>query len=202
LKIVQGLAGTDDAQKRRAARLVAYPQLAGEIAQKAGLIPNDFDVEAFARALWGSFLESDLAPVAPAKKGVETLLNWLVGSRGGEVRQIDDDENGREAIAYYGANATILGADGKSETNVPVYVIRADKIAEKAGGAMTKRELLPELETEGFLARNPATKAKRTWNGFAGLGKAVQYVVLRRDMIDEPGAMEDFVKGLGEKKDA
>jgi hypothetical protein len=49
----KALCGPDtEPQEGRAARLYAVLQLAGELAQEAGLLPGDYDVAALIRRLW------------------------------------------------------------------------------------------------------------------------------------------------------
>lgn len=196
-KMLLGPEDFADVQKRRAGRMAAEPLFVALLCKRAGIVPKDFNAFALCKSLWNKFLEFDLAPVAPAKRGIDILLNRLMGNRGGEVRHIADGGDGDndkvrnrgEAFAYYGAWTTVCLGDGLKKDGVPapmpvpVYVIRADKIAEMAGGAMDRKALLVELENQGYLVRNPKTPSQRTWNNFPKLGQ-VQYVVLRADKID------------------
>jgi hypothetical protein len=168
--------GTENIQRYRAARLVAYLWAAALIAIEAGLLPATYDAEALAQVLWAQALASDLAAEDPAKRAVRVLCDKLVASKGAEIRDYTNSDGYKEALGYFGAT---VGAD-------EVYVIRADKLPELSGGFIDKTPLLKELDAQGYLIRSEH-KNGRTWSGFPGLGKNSMYVVLRTAMIDAEG---------------
>jgi hypothetical protein len=180
--------GTENAMRRRAARMPAYLWAAADIAIKAGLIPPAYNVREAIEGVWEQFLASELSPVDPAVRATETLFNYLIANRGVTVWSLVDGEGSghREAVAYY-------DADFPGEL---CYVVRADKITELAGGIVSKARLLEYLESldvQGGTPRKALARQKakdggdgkrRTWNGCPGLGKDAQYVVIRSAAIE------------------
>jgi hypothetical protein len=163
---------TGNVQKARAARQVAYMWAAGIVAQDLGLIPATFNVEQLAQKVWKDALKSELAPEDPAARAARTLLDNLIAFKGGQIRPFADKDKGySECVGYFGA---VLESEN-------VFVIRANKITELAGRAVGIKPLLKKLDELGILV---PSKRNRTWDGFSGLGKSQQYVVLRSSMIE------------------
>ena len=119
--------GTDNLQRRRAARMVGYVWLAGEYARDAGLIPTDASLEKLARQVWKDALSSDVAPDNPAEKAVDNLLEWIVANRGGAIHEFrpdageiqkydieakDANEGNQEAKGWFGVPVTGVDKEG------------------------------------------------------------------------------------------
>jgi hypothetical protein len=183
IALLPGTSGTDNIQRYRAARLVAYLWATALIAIEAGLLPDTFDAETFAKTLWAQAMASDLAPENPAKRALRVLCDKLVSSKGAEIRDYNYNEAFKEAFGYFGAK---VGED-------KVYVVRVDKLSELSGGFIDKTPLLKELDLQGYIIHCPSKKG-RTWSGFPRLGKNSMYVIIRAAMID---AEDPDKEGLG-----
>ncbi|MGH7486151.1 MAG: hypothetical protein ACREMY_11210, partial [bacterium] len=108
-------------------------------------------------------------------------LDQITALTGSSVVNINDREEGhREIVGYWG---DIIKDPDDKRVPCPVYVVRSDKLGELSGGFADAGALRKELETQGVLIRSPDGKS-RTWSGYPGLGKGVQYVVLRASEID------------------
>ena len=184
---LEGVAGAKDAQLLRAGRNAALPWLAGEIAMRAGLIPASFDLTGLISRLWRDARGSDLAPANVLTKAVEGLVDQIFAKK--DIEIISFNESGarhREVIGYHSAYVTTN--DDRGARREEVYVLRTTSVIEMAP-TVTARVLWKALDDAGYLVWSPKGDS-RTWSGFQGLGKGVQYVVLRSSAIEEPGEKE------------
>ncbi|MES2291778.1 MAG: DUF927 domain-containing protein [Pseudomonadota bacterium] len=177
-----GTQGVLNVQRKRAARMVAYPWLAALIAQRAGLVPAEFDVAGLMIKMWAAALKSDMAPVDPAVTAVTKLCDTLISGKGANIVEYENRLDAhREAYAYFDAPAP------EGHTGL-VYVVRVNKLAELSGGTADKKAIMARLETLNLLARQKTKDgSRRTWNGFPGLGKDTQYIVVKASEIDATG---------------
>lgn len=169
----------DSVFKRRAARPLGYLWAAGVIAAEAKLIPLSFDLEALMGHIWRGVESSEIGPTDAAERAIVQLYDAITARRGSTIIEYHNREDGnREAQGYY--NATV------EEDGLPliVYVLRNDALAELSGGYADTRKLRELLEQREVLVRSPKGDS-RTWSGFTGLAKSVQYVVLRAHAIEE-----------------
>ena len=58
-------------------------------------------------------------------------------------------------------------------------------MAKLSGESVDKRPLLKLMDEKGLLILSKA-KGERTWNGFPGLGKNTQYVVIPEEAVVAP----------------
>jgi hypothetical protein len=171
--------GTENLQKRRAARMVGYLWLAGEIAKEAGILPANINLEPLILRLWTDSLASDVAPNDPADKAVENVLNWIIANRGGAIRDwAKKDEGFKEATGWFDFDVPANASNYAGSA----YVIRADQLTVIGGKAANYKAVLKALEEKNLLVRKD--DKSRTWSGIPGLSKNGQFVVLKASEID------------------
>jgi hypothetical protein len=173
------IAKSKDPIRHRAARNLALLGVAGKIAQTAGLLPATFNVGKLVKALWASFLVSDIAPADPVDKAIGLLCETIVARKGADIFEIGE-RTFREAVGYMD--------DYRGEA---VFVIRASKLSELSGGAADDRALRKALVVRGYAIRDPrADRSAIAWSYWHGLARAA-YIVLRRSKIEHSSCADD-----------
>jgi hypothetical protein len=187
-KLVEQLSGTTgsaDVNRRRAARHVAYIWAAGLIAKTVGLVPRDFDMKRLAEKLWQDALESESGPTDPNERALARLVDEITARKDADIVPLsvlkDDKRFRKEAWGFYDDLAGSTGG---------YYIIRETKFDDLSGGFVTGRAFRKFLDDRGYLVKRKGTDS-RTWNGYPGLGKDAQYVVLHMNKIDSPTNLPD-----------
>ena len=157
------LPGHDDAGSYRASRSFGAMWAAGELLQTSKLIPDYADVGAVIHWAWEGW-QREMAGVSgagtPVEKALRALREWI-GRRGDSRLHPLKGEGTGPAWGW-------LGDDGK------VY-IRADKIADAAGGRVGRAELVDALRDNGMriLPANPTKNL--AWMKVPGRGQCTNY---------------------------
>ncbi|MEP5632680.1 MAG: DUF927 domain-containing protein [Tateyamaria sp.] len=181
------LAGFNDLQPqhRRLAASAAFLQVAGEIAQEAGLVPVEFDVHGAVKRVLTISLESMSGAMNPKVTALNKLREGILRRIGVDVIAIDDAEAGsyRAVSAYFGYKS----ADGSLDTKQGsrgghqqppmdrIYCVPVDEMLKISGGMMRSSHLASELKSLGFLV--PQSNNNNQWNTIPGIGKIKHYRV-------------------------
>jgi hypothetical protein len=136
--VANSLAGNNaDGAFKRAARVMAYMAVAGEIAYRAGIIPTDTRDEIV--WAWGRYCGSSEAGVLdPYEAALERLRSYVGSQWGGRIR-------------YVGGDGTPVGVQGWYDQNY-VYILR-DALTEMLSGTLGPREFAKRLDRDGKLVR-------------------------------------------------
>ncbi|KQI71063.1 hypothetical protein AN191_15300 [Loktanella sp. 5RATIMAR09] len=170
---------TDAPQVRRVAGAAALVLVAGELAQEAGLIVEDYEVSgAVGRILQRSkiLMAQDMDPLDTA---LSNLRESVIRRNGVDVVELhyEADHQNREVVAFYGY------PDGESFTSVDrdrshyerVYFIPADQMFKLGGGNVTASAMAKALKKEGFLVDAPGNNNQ--WSSVPEIGQIKNYRV-------------------------
>jgi putative DNA primase/helicase len=163
-------------QERRASRAIAYIGLAGEIAQRAGLVPESFDVNAFVMRTWEACRGGANTTLA-----VVSRINHVLstGLRDGTIPIYS--QRG-DALATGGCGAVCFQTFGNF--NDPVFVLPSATLAKMIGTRETPREAAKILDDAGALYREQDDRL--AWRaGRAGVGNIAAYVIYARVVLGE-----------------
>jgi hypothetical protein len=178
-------------QHLRPARIVAVLWTAGEIAQKAGLIPYETDLKTLAERIWARAQEAETAGGTTHQRALETLYRNLYARRGGDVRESMQGD-------YREAKAWRLEPDAKpsklhqaaarkvEEKDVydAVYVVPVAALAELSGGAIGHKAVVRALDDVKALVPHPrGDGVERVWDYVPGLAK-MRAVVIRASAVE------------------
>lgn len=157
------LPGHDGAGSYRASRSFGAMWAAGELLQTSKLIPDYADVGAVIHWAWEGW-QREMAGVSgagtPVEKALRALREWI--GRHGDSRLHPLKGEGTDPAWGW------LGDDGK------VY-IRADKIADAAGGRVGRAELVDALRDNGMLILPTNPTKNRAWMRVPGHGQLTNY---------------------------
>lgn len=170
-------------QHRRLAASAAFLQVAGEIAQEAGLVADAFDVHSAVKRVLTASLVSMSGAMNPKATALNKLREGILRHIGVNVVAIDQAEEGsfREVSAYYGYKnadgslSTKQGSrDGLQQDPVDrIYCIPVDEMLKISGG-MTKAPILAsELKKQGYLIAQG--KNNNQWEAIPGIGGIKHY---------------------------
>ena len=171
----------DAPQRRRVASAAAVLQVAGELAQEAGLIPSEYMVEAAVRRVFersAQRMAQDMDTVATA---LSTLGGNVLSRLGVDIKSIEtaEDDNERvikEIVAWFGyldASGRIVGGDVKSQHCDRVYIVPTEQLGKLAGGNLSSRALAKALKDRGYLIS--ASKKNSIWPSAPGNRKIKNY---------------------------
>jgi len=194
----------DGSMAKRAARMVAYLWQAALVAQDAGLIPEEFEAERFAKEIWAEACAGDLKPESRVLGAIERLAENLVAKRGVEIPDLTKKEDGtgiagfttdrvyREPVAWIAAHTAKPALKGGDKPEPQrVYVVPASKLLELAGckvdgNSVTDRQLRKALVDEGYLCLPPMPPKGRqefAFDGWPGLART-RYIVIFANMVE------------------
>lgn len=163
-------------QERRASRAIAYIGLAGSIAKDAGLIPADFDVDAFCAAIWEQCRSATDTTTPVVNRVIGTLA---AGLRDGSIA-IHDNKRGL-ALGTAG-DMVCIQAFGRNAD--PVFSMTEAALARIIGGREAVQDATKILDDAGLLQREQ--KDRLYWRGDrAGLGKGHAYVIHAAAVLGE-----------------
>jgi len=184
----------------RAARIAACLWEAGEIAQEAGLIPEDQSLPAdgtlpeVIQFVWKKAEESDLAPASSDDLAVRTLFEALLRNRGGRVHEGTISRTAAtkekpEAVVldlYGGRNGTAEAwrleawGDAKEE----VYVVPWEALSRLAGGALNDKALAKLLRKRKLLRLyERSDEDRKAWDYIPGLGQ-IKAVIIPASFVE------------------
>ena len=150
--ILQGatvLAGEDaDASLKRAALPFAIMTIAGELAQKFGILPEAMDVEGAVRWGWARFQGStDALSLDPEEQVPSNLRTWIAERWDSSIHSIIREEGARapsrDALAWY--------------DDIAVYIPTV-RLVEAAGVALKEAEVARALGRLGFIAKRKSDR--------------------------------------------
>ncbi len=148
----------------RAALPFAVVNVAGELAKRFRLLPQNAHIKEAVQWAWGRYLDSSGARVlSPEADAVDHMRRWLIERWDVTVRSTDGGAGNREAIAWY--------------DNAAVYLPTA-RAVEAAGGSLKQEEVRRILVAGGHLARREGAHASVSY--IPRIGKLRAYA-LRRD---------------------
>ena len=173
----------------RAARIPAVLWQAGEIAQRAGLVPQDHDIPHGAGLtstiglLWERGLESDIAPSVSDDLAISAIFEKLLRNRGGRVgtigKQLDDTFAGSTPKDAWRLDHF------KGEVDNPVYVILKSSLSEYADGALNAKALGKLLRARDYLIPYLHGQDQRNfWPYVAGIGK-IDAIVIKASAVED-----------------
>jgi len=185
------LAGNGVKQERRASRALAYIWLGGEIAQRAGLIPADFDIAAFIKDVWETVRGKADTKKSIVGRVISTLSKAVLGARI-DVRSNEGDmQKTYESGECDGAILDLRFGKGKDA----VFVVPSGTLA-RIGGEAAK-VVAKILDDEGMLMKEPGRRIQ--WQaGRTGVGMVGAYVIYASTVLGEDVAtIEDRIKKAG-----
>lgn len=146
----------DAPQKRRVSGAAAILLVAGQLAQEAELIDEDYDLPgAVKRVLERSYsrMARDMDPIATA---LANLQEGILRRLGVDVRELyyDQDTVHREVVAYFGYPEGPLkfsSVEKEREDDERVYFIPVDQMMELGGGNVTAAAIARALNGQGYL---------------------------------------------------
>lgn len=146
----------DAPQKRRVAGAAAILLIAGELAQEAGLIHEEYDLTGAVRRV----LERSYARMARDMDPIETALvnlrEGVLRRLGVDIRELDYDQDTvhREVVGYFGypKGPSTFKSDDKSKTfDGRVYFIPVEQLMVLGGGNVTAKAIARALNKQEFL---------------------------------------------------
>lgn len=146
----------DAPQKRRVAGAAAILLVAGQIAQKAGLIRAEFDLLGAVRRV----LERSYARMArdmdPIESALQSLREGVLGRLGYDIRDLDyeQDHVHREVNGYYGYVTKpnqFTGDDKDFTADERVYFIPVEQLVALGGGNVAAKAIARALNKHGYL---------------------------------------------------
>jgi hypothetical protein len=170
----------DNEQARRAVRAIAFICLAAEIAKRAKLIPETFDIEAFCVALWDG-----AKGAADTSRGVVTrVVGYLAKAFYANSVQIYDDKR-RVALGDGRTGAFCFLSFGPDR--VPAFVLPATSFKAYIGKGETESDAAKILDSEGVLYREQDDRLH--WRkGRAGVGEVISYAVYASAVLGDDAA--------------
>lgn len=179
--LLGGIGGRE--QERRASRAIAYIGLAGTIAKEAGLIPDNFNVEAFTAALWEAAKGASDTTSPVMARVCEALSKGL---RTGEIPIYSD--NG-DALSTGDSGAVCVQQFTKQK--MPVFVLPTSTLAKLIGARESVRDAAKMLDAAGFLLREQ--EDRQYWRpGRARVGNVSSYVLYARAVLGDDA--EDMIE--------
>ena len=170
---------TDAPQARRVASAAALVLVAGELAQEAGLIAEDYDVSgAVAHVLKRSkdLMAQDMDPLDTA---LSNLREGVVRRLGVDVVDLcyDEEHQNREVVAFYGYpdGENFTSADSDRSHHERVYFIPGDQMFKFGGGNVSSTSMAKALKKDGFLVDAPGNNNQ--WSSVPGIGQIKHYRV-------------------------
>ncbi len=148
----------DAPQKRRVSGAAAILLVAGELAQEAGLIDQDYDVEgAIRRVLERSFLRM-ARNMDPVEAALTKLREDIPGRVGLDVLELDyePDSVRREIVAFFGhANGpdTFVTEQPNFNPDERIYFIPVERLQELGGGNTAASTIARAMNKDGFLIK-------------------------------------------------
>jgi hypothetical protein len=206
LEVIVDSLNTKTPLEYRAARNVAYVQLAAEIAAYAGLIPQEYadrnSAECVAavttRKLWKGYLESDTPPTDPADRAIETLIANLNIKKGTDVVAFTDRtySRSREALAYHSVPTD--GTDSLEKDKPGYYVIPSKHLAALAGNMASHKAIQKALQDGHYLVRPEGKRGEKTY-AWAYVPKLGRFPCLVLDAAKVDSASTDESGSDGEE---
>jgi hypothetical protein len=162
----------------RAARIAACLWEAGEIAQEAGLIPEDQSLPAdgtlpaVIEFVWQKAQESDLAPASSDDLAVRTLFQSLLRNLGGSVR------DSRDGTVRSPGKKEAWRLEMWGSAKEDVYAIPEDALSSLAGGALNDKAMANVLRERKLIRIYERKGENRTyWEHVKGVG-AMKAVII------------------------
>ena len=178
-------------QLLRPARIVAVIWATGEIAQRANLIPGDYDLQMLASRIWARAQEAETAGGSTHSRALETLYRNLYARRGGDVHETLQGEY-REAKAWRLEpdakpgklhQAAVRKVDGRAVYDA-LYVVPLAALAELSGGSVGHKAVVRALADADALVPQPrGENLERIWDYVPGLAK-MRAVVIRVPAVE------------------
>ena len=180
---VDKLAGTGPKQERRASRALACVWFAGGIAQRAGLIPSEYDVEAAVRDLWDAVRGKADTKRTVIARVISALSNAVRGAR---IDIHSDDGNLMKSYESKECDGAIYVSDFKA-TGTAAFVLPSATLKRIAGE--DAGEVAKMLDAEGMLELE--RDGRLQWQkGRTGVGEVSSYVIIARAVLGD--AVEDI----------
>ena len=177
-RVAEAIAGDVDAATRRAAIPLAVLQVAGEIAQDAGLVSPTISIQAAIAWAWGHFLTSSNAEVlAPEDQVFNALRVWIMGRWNSSLKNVRAGEGGsaaRDSEAWYDYDA--------------IYIPK-ERLREAAGGTLKEVQIADVLAQRGGLHRSKNAKT-RYLEYVPGLSYMKAYALSREKFGPKPDARD------------
>lgn len=178
-------------QLLRPARIVAVLWATGEIAQRANLIPGDYNLQMLAGRIWARAQEAETAGGSTYGRALETLYRNLYARRGGDVHETLQGEY-REAKAWRLEpdakpgklhQAALREVDGRAVYDA-LYVVPVATLVELSGGAIGHKAIVRALDEANALVCQPrGDRIERIWDYVPGLAK-MRAVVIRAPAVE------------------
>ncbi len=190
----------DAPQRRRVAGAAAVLQVAGELAQEAGLIPSEYMVEAAVRRVFERSAQRMAQDMDPIETALATFVDTVVSRLGVDIHHIDIAESDAERLnkaivgwfGYRDSSDRIVSNSKDMQHRDRVYIFPQEQLGKLAGGNVSSRNLAKVLKDRGYLI--PANKKNSVWPGAPGNRKIKNYRVsgsfFHSEQEDEGGAGE------------
>ena len=174
----------------RAARIVGVLWMAGEVAAKASLIPDNFDLEALARRIWCRAQEAETAAGSTNDRAVETLYRHLFAGRGGDVHEDHlGDHRAAKAWRIDPGNAA-TGKLTAAACGGAVYVVPVANIVSLSGHALGHKAVVRALADAGALVlQRRGAREERVWDFVPGLSRMRAIIIKASAIEDAPASI-------------
>jgi hypothetical protein len=171
------LSGTEARpQFKRAAAVLGYLWLAGELAKGAQLLDENIDVENAVRNAWAAFQRSPEAKALDRTAlGLEALKHFLATHTGSDVVLLEQGgDSFRPVKAWYDDH---------------LYYVPSENLSEIAGGIENPTAFAKELAEAGILKR--PEKGKLVHQRVPKLGKLAHYRLIKEALFGPAQTVED-----------
>lgn len=193
--------GLQHPNMKRQARALAYLEVVGDIAQRAGLIPNDANVAAVVDHIWERYLASEIGDTDVTGRAIANVVGYLGRHRGMSVICPALGEEPRRAVEAWRvpADPKKLMPDDLWRYVIPVEVLSKMAAGEAAGFA-EDQQVIKALHAQGYAVRAPEQN-RRTWRNYRGVYNGA-CVVLRAEKVEADASAEALAPEAANQDDA